>query len=61
VKLAALLDAARHHALRLELNQEAQCQASRDVSAAADWDGIAQNIRQHEEFYSAKPYLRRSA
>jgi hypothetical protein len=60
-KVAAIYDAAQHHALRLELNQEARCQASRDISAAADWSGIAQNIRQHNEFYAARPYLKRVA
>ena len=60
-KWAALLDGAQHHALRLELNQQAECQASRDISAAADWSGIAQQVRQHNEFYAAKPWLRRLA
>jgi hypothetical protein len=40
-KLAALLDAAQHWALRVETAQEARCEASRAVSAAADWSGIA--------------------
>jgi hypothetical protein len=35
VKLAALLDAAQHHALRLELNQESRAEASHAISAAA--------------------------
>jgi hypothetical protein len=60
-KWAALLDAAQHWALRLESCQEAECQASRDISAAADWSGIAQKIRQHNEFYAAKPWLKRVA
>jgi hypothetical protein len=40
-KLAGLLDAAQHWALRVETAQQAQCEASRAVSAAADWSGIA--------------------
>ena len=36
-KLAALFDAARHWALRLETCQEAYADASKAVSAAADW------------------------
>jgi Protein of unknown function (DUF2742) len=61
VKIAAVYDAAQHWALRVETSQESLAQASRDVSAAADWDGIAQNIRAHNEFYAEKPWLRRSA
>jgi hypothetical protein len=44
-KLAALLDAARHWALRLETCQQARAEASRDISAAADWPAIADHIR----------------
>jgi hypothetical protein len=40
-KTAALLDAARHWALRLETCQQALAETSRDVSGAADWSGIA--------------------
>jgi hypothetical protein len=36
VKLAALLDAAQHWALRLETCQVAECEASHAISAAAD-------------------------
>jgi hypothetical protein len=46
VKLAALLDAAQHFALRVETCQQAECEASHDISAAADWSRIAQQIRQ---------------
>lgn len=60
-KWAALLDAAQHWALRVETCQEAECQATRDISAAADWSAIAREIRQHNEFYAQKPWLRRAA
>jgi Protein of unknown function (DUF2742) len=60
-KLAALLDAAQHWALRVETCQEAQCQASRDVSAAADWSAVGRRIRDHNEFYTQKPWLKRVA
>jgi hypothetical protein len=40
-KLAALLDAARHWALRVETCQQQLAEASHDVSSAADWSGIA--------------------
>src|SRR4051794_18800956 len=51
VKLAAVLDAGQHHALRLELNQEAQADASRAVSTSADWPGIANEIRRRRDVY----------
>jgi hypothetical protein len=46
VKRAALYDAARHHALRVETCQAALAGASRDISVAADWSGLARNILQ---------------
>jgi Protein of unknown function (DUF2742) len=60
-KLAGLFDAARHWALRLETNQQAECQASHDISAAADWSAIAQHNRSHTEFYTERPWLKRAA
>jgi hypothetical protein len=50
-KKAAVLDAARHWALRLELNQEARCEASHDVSAAADWSVISREMLQRNPVY----------
>jgi len=44
-KIAAVFDAAQHHALRIELAQESLAQASKDISAAVDWSGIAENLR----------------
>jgi hypothetical protein len=61
VKWAAVLDGGQHYALRLELNQEALAQASRDISAAADWSAISREIRIHTDFYAAKPWLKREA
>jgi hypothetical protein len=43
-KLAALLDAAQHWALRVETCQQARADASREISAAADWSAIATEI-----------------
>jgi hypothetical protein len=51
VKLAALFDAAQHWALRVETCQEAECEASHDISAVADWSAIATEIRQRREVY----------
>jgi hypothetical protein len=59
-KWAALLDAAMHHALRVELNQEARAEASKAVSAAVDWSAVGREIRTRAEFYAAKPWLRRA-
>jgi Protein of unknown function (DUF2742) len=60
-KWAALLDAAQHHALRVETAQEQDAQAAKDVSAAADWSRIAQYIRDQRDFYAAQPWLKRVA
>lgn len=59
VKWAAVLDAARHWALRVETAQQAQCEASRDISAAYDWGAIGQRVRDRREFYAAHPWLKR--
>jgi hypothetical protein len=58
-KLAALLDAAQHWALRIETAQVAECEASHAISAGADWSGIAQRIRAEAEFYAERPWLKR--
>jgi Protein of unknown function (DUF2742) len=50
-KWAALLDAAQHHALRLELNQEARADASKAVSGAVDWKECERQIRRRREVY----------
>jgi hypothetical protein len=60
-KRAALLDAAQHWALHVELNQEARGEASRDVSAAADWPAVAREINERNDFYAARPWLKREA
>ena len=43
-KWAALLDAAQHHALRVETAQAARAEASRAVSGAANWAQIAREV-----------------
>lgn len=58
-KIAALFDAARHWALRVDTSQEAWCQASRAVSAAADWAAIGREIRSRNDFYRSRPWLKR--
>lgn len=61
VKIAAVYDAARHWALRLELNQEARAEASRAVSTAADWPDVARELKGLREFHAARPWLKRVA
>lgn len=58
-KIAALLDAAQHWALRLETFQADQAEASRAVESSADWPAIAQRSRTRHEFYAARPWLKR--
>jgi hypothetical protein len=51
VKIAALFDAAQHHALRVETAQQARCDASRDIADAEDWSAISNEIRVRNEVY----------
>jgi hypothetical protein len=60
-KWAGLLDFAQHHALRVETAQQAQAEASKAVASAADWPKVAREIRQRNDFYSARPWMRRKA
>jgi hypothetical protein len=50
-KVAALFDAAQHWALRMETCQQQLAEASRDVSGAADWSGIASETVRRREVY----------
>lgn len=43
-KLIALAEAGVHHALRLDAEQTAKAQASRDISASANWRSIGTQI-----------------
>ena len=58
-KWAALLDAAQHFALRVDSAQTALAETSRDIAAAADWSALAREINQRNDFYAARPWLRR--
>jgi hypothetical protein len=61
-KWAAVLDFAQHHALRVEIAQEADAQAANDVSSAADWSAISRGFRDRHDFYASRPWMaRRSA
>ena len=61
IKWASILDAAQHWALRVEHFQQADCEASRVISAAADWSALAARIRDEREFFCARPWLKRVA
>jgi hypothetical protein len=50
-KWAALLDAARHHALRVDTAQNAMAEASRTIAAAVDWPEVARQIRRRASVY----------
>jgi len=58
-KLAAVLDASQHWALRLDTAQEAHAAASRAISAALDWTAVGRENQQRADFYADRPYLRR--
>jgi hypothetical protein len=58
-KVAALLDAAQHWALRIETSQQDLCDASRLIAGAADWSVLAQKSTQRNAFYAAHPWLTR--
>lgn len=45
IKLAAVIDGGQHWALQLEMNQEALAEASKAVSASADWRAIATELQ----------------
>ncbi|HEU0191427.1 MAG TPA: DUF2742 domain-containing protein [Mycobacterium sp.] len=60
-KMAAVYDAAQHHALRVETAQESRKQASDAVSEAADWKHVAQELTQRSAFHAGHPWARRTA
>lgn len=67
-KIAAIFDAARHWALRVEMTQEARCEASQAISVAAGfdddgdpitWPQVARHARDQEDFYAQHPWAKR--
>lgn len=58
-KLLALAEFGQHHALRLELNQEARAEASHAVAASADWPSIAREVRRHADAVRTGAYIPR--
>jgi hypothetical protein len=59
-KLLALAIAGEHHVLRVEGAQTARAEAGRAVSRATDWSVLSRDIKQRNDFYAARPWLRRS-
>lgn len=55
-KMLALAISGTHHALRVEIAQEQRAEASKNISAAADWPSVARSIRRRDT-----AYIRRSA
>jgi hypothetical protein len=60
-KWAAVYDAARHHALRVHVAQEARAEASHDISAAADWQSLAQEQLSRNQYRASRPWMKRTA
>ena len=60
-KLAAIFDAAQHHALRVETAQEARAEASRAIASAADWPKIGRELQRLTEFRASRPWTKRVA
>lgn len=58
-KWAALLDAAQHYALRLDIEQEAAIEAGQAISRSQNWSAIAQRNLIRQAFYEQRPWLRR--
>lgn len=58
-KLAAVLDAGQHHALRVEVAQDALAQASKAVAQAADWPAVARDVAQRRAFQASNSWSKR--
>lgn len=50
-KLAAVLDAGVHWTLRIDTEQEHRAEASKDVSAAADWSAVGRRMLSRNSVY----------
>lgn len=58
-KWAAVLDAAQHWALRVETCQEHARDAAHAVAGSVDWSALASQLRDRDDFYRARPWLKR--
>lgn len=57
-KIAAVFDAARHWALKVECNQRARDQAGEAISAAEDWSAVAQVNLRRAQWEREHPWAR---
>lgn len=60
-KLLAVAAAGEHHVLRVEIAQEAQAEASKTISASADWHALARYLRQRDQARRSGAYIEREA
>jgi hypothetical protein len=60
-KWCALLDGAQHWALRMDSCQAAMAEASRDVSAAADWSAVGRSSLRRARAVASGAYIPRRA
>jgi hypothetical protein len=58
-KLLALAEFGLHHVVRVEVAQQARADASRAVSAAADWPAVAREIHARNAFRAERPWSKR--
>jgi hypothetical protein len=60
-KVAAVIAAGLHWSLRIDCLQAEVAEASKAVAGSADWSSVAEEHRRIEDFYAAKPWLKRRA
>ncbi|WP_193048195.1 DUF2742 domain-containing protein [Mycolicibacterium baixiangningiae] len=58
-KWAAVLDAARHWALRVDTCQHALADAGEAISAAEDWTKVARIIKGRSDYHATRPWAKR--
>src|SRR6476619_3138793 len=58
-KLLSLAMDGEHHVLGKEVAQTALAEASRAISATADWSQIGREIQQRTTFYAERPWVKR--
>ena len=59
IKWASVLDGGQHWALRVEGWQQADCDASSEISSAEDWAAISRLVTQHNSYFLARPWTAR--
>lgn len=56
-KWAAILDFAQHHALRVEVAQQAQADAGTAISQATNWSAVARSNLRHANAVASGAYI----